>query len=176
MPDVLPAFSLHPNAALYGVIQQTTIVCDVCGIDREWAYTGPFYSASKPKELSLCPWCIADGRAAQQYHGTFHDTSFDDSASTNSITAVLTRTPGFPTMNPIFWPDHHGQCCVFLGDFIPEEQPKLLELESIREELRRIARELGLAEESLLQSSGSLYILLFQCSVCNTYRLSTDFS
>ncbi|WP_407538273.1 CbrC family protein [Deinococcus radiomollis] len=176
MTEPLPVFRYHPDAVNHGVVRQRAIICDVCGKARDWAYTGPFRSADRPEPLNIYPWCVADGSAAQKYDGTFQEADFEEFVTSASIQAVLKRTPGFPTMNPIFWPGHHGECCVFLGDFIPEEQPELLEQKSIREELGRIARELGLAEDDLRYSNNSLYTLLFQCSTCHSYQLSTDFS
>lgn len=178
MTEPLPEFPYHPNAVGHGVVKQKSIICGVCGRARDWAYTGPFYAVRKPEHL--CPWCVADGSAAEKYNGTFHDTSFDDSASTDSIRAVLTRTPGFSVWNPIPWPDHHGECCVFVGTVDDESYAPILKIESVRTEAERLARGISRdwTADDLLDRAWErpITIHLFQCLRCLTYRLALDSS
>ncbi|MEF2277203.1 CbrC family protein [Deinococcus sp. YIM 134068] len=175
MVEALPDFPYHPDPVSTGVVERVDAVCGVCDQRREWLYTGPFYAREKPERL--CPWCVADGRAASQYDGNFHDASFDDSASPESVEAVLTRTPGFSTWNPIFWPDHHGECCAYLGDLVPEKHHELLEDASVQEELARIARDWNIEVKHVLSGADdSGPLTLFQCRTCGVYRISLDFS
>lgn len=173
--EALPDFPYHPDPVATGVVKRAEAVCDVCGQRREWLYTGPFYAREKPEHL--CPWCVADGQAAARYDGSFHDASFDDSACPESVEAVLTRTPGLSTWNPIFWPDHHGECCAYLGDLVPDKRPELLQVPSLQEELARVARDWRTSVEDVLAGAGEAAPLtLFQCRTCGVYRISLDFS
>jgi len=62
-----PIFKYNPNAEGLGIIKKEKATCPVCGHDRDYVYTGPFYSVDEIE--GICPWCIKDGSAAQKYDG-----------------------------------------------------------------------------------------------------------
>ncbi|MFJ9673062.1 CbrC family protein [Streptomyces sp. NPDC101221] len=61
----LPFFRYHPDPLASGSIRASAESCACCGRSTGWIYTATFYSA---QEVSgrFCPWCIADGSAAQR--------------------------------------------------------------------------------------------------------------
>ena len=64
-----PSFFYSPNAYALGIIEQRPITCQCCGKARDFHYTGNLYCTAAI--TTLCPWCIADGSAAEKYEGSF---------------------------------------------------------------------------------------------------------
>lgn len=173
---MLPDFPYFADPLADGCFEARPTLCEVCGQQREWAYVRGIYAEDEPE--SLCPWCVADGRAAAKFDGTFQDVDFSDTASAESVSAVLTRTPRIAMWNPIHWPDHCGECCTYLGTLTPSEQPGIASQESIRREAAEIARSISqtwTADDALdCAEQGTLTLHLFQCRTCQTYALSPD--
>jgi uncharacterized protein CbrC (UPF0167 family) len=69
----LPKFKYHPDPIKNKVIEKAKTRCPVCNKQREYVYTGPFYSTEDVE--GICPWCIADGSAAKKYSGEFQDVA-----------------------------------------------------------------------------------------------------
>lgn len=67
----LPRFRYHPNPIATGAVVPTEEVCECCGKARGYKYNSVVY-AEKEVEC-VCPWCIADGSAAQKLDGMFLD-------------------------------------------------------------------------------------------------------
>ena len=67
----LPKFKYSPNAYKIGVFKEEKGICSVCGEKRNIKYTTPFHGIEKPEYI--CPFCIADGKAAKKYNGAFID-------------------------------------------------------------------------------------------------------
>ncbi|WP_081790755.1 CbrC family protein [Deinococcus phoenicis] len=169
-------FPYYADPLADGCFKQEAITCEVCEQRREWAYTGGLYAANEPD--SLCPWCVADGSAAARFEGTFQDVYFSETASTESRSAVLERTPRVVLWNPVHWPDHCGECCTYLGTLDPSAQPQLAAQESIQWEARDLARSISATwtAEDLLDCAvrGTMTLHLFRCRNCETYSLSLD--
>ncbi|MBB5233881.1 CbrC family protein [Deinococcus budaensis] len=174
--SALPAFPYYADPLADGCFEQRPIACEVCGQAREWAYVGGMYVEDDPE--TICPWCVADGRAAAKFEGTFQDVDFSETASAESVTAVLNRTPRVILWNPIHWPDHCGECCTYLGTLTPSGQPEITSHESVQQEAAVIARSMSRTwtnEDALdCAEQGTLTLHLFQCRTCQTYRLSPD--
>src|SRR5215212_4957530 len=68
----LPTFRYHPDPLATGAIQPSEEECICCGEARGFIYTGPIY-AEEDLDDSFCPWCIADGSAAEKFDATFTD-------------------------------------------------------------------------------------------------------
>ena len=100
MNKTLPTFPLFRDPVDAGVFEKSKARCDACGEARGWVYTGPVYSEAE-EEPTVCPWCIADGTAADELGCTFNDATIypmkpgvaqlppEDAAT------VEGRTPGF---------------------------------------------------------------------------------
>lgn len=111
--EPLPTFPYHRDPVASGSIRESDAVCECCGRARGALYKGSTYARTRPK--ALCPWCIADGSAAQKYRATFFDAYFcDDDMNEVSMPPevhdnVFSRTIGFATFNPIGWWVHCGE-------------------------------------------------------------------
>jgi len=74
----LPVFRYHPDPVATGAIVRSDVACACCGEATGFAYDGPWYATHDPDGV-ICPWCIADGRAAARFDAEF--TGFDRLAS-----------------------------------------------------------------------------------------------
>ena len=61
----LPKFKYHPNPLATGAIAESNEVCECCEEAPGYIYKASFYSTEEVE--SICPWCIADGSAAEKY-------------------------------------------------------------------------------------------------------------
>ncbi|MFL5382629.1 MAG: CbrC family protein [Longimicrobiaceae bacterium] len=116
---MLPHFKYHPDPIATGSIEPSDTVCVSCGRARGYIYTGPVH-ATEELDGSLCPWCIADGSAAERF-----DAEFTDPAGIASglwpavpdavVLEVSRRTPGFTGWQQERWWTHCGDAGEFLG-------------------------------------------------------------
>ena len=79
-------------------------------------YVGPVF-AEEELEHQLCPWCIADGNAADTYDAQFTDLTWrvPDDVSAEVTEVVLRRTPGFNGWQQERWLHHCGDGAEFNG-------------------------------------------------------------
>lgn len=110
---ILPHFPYHRDPVASGSIRESDAACDCCGQARGLMYDGAPYCLDEPE--NLCPWCIADGSAADKYGAEFFDADFvDDDFNRVDLPAefrheVFACTIGFDTYNPIGWWVHCGE-------------------------------------------------------------------
>jgi len=110
---LLPPFPYHRDPMASGSIRESNDECECCGQSRGVLYKGVVYSRKSIK--SLCPWCIADGSAAEKYDASFFDADFCDGdlkrveLSDEWHRRVFGHTIGFATFNPIGWWVHCGE-------------------------------------------------------------------
>lgn len=124
MSTELPTFPFRRDAA--DAFEPSDLVCQCCNQARGFINTGsPTYS---PVGVDLlCPWCIADGSAAEKFQAQFFDAEFcDDDGQTVNLPgdwqrAVFGQTPGFATYNPIGWWVHCGEPAEYLRREEPYE-------------------------------------------------------
>lgn len=112
----LPKFKYHPNPLATGAIAESSEVCECCEKARGYMYKASFYTAEEVE--SICPWCIADGSAAENYEGRLTDEHPLISAgiSKESIEEVCQRTPGYKSWQQGIWQCHCNEPCEFHGD------------------------------------------------------------
>lgn len=117
MTDVLPTFRYHPDPLATGAIKQSVTVCACCGQSRGYIYVGPVYGVNDLSE-SICPWCIADGQAAEKFDASFADAYPLSQANVPEavIAEVHLRTPGYVSWQQENWLSHCGDACEFHGD------------------------------------------------------------
>lgn len=121
----LPHFPYHRDPVASGSIRESDAACECCGQARGILYAGSIYSL--PKVNALCPWCIADGLAADKYDATFFDAYFcDDDLNRVELPpeyerAVFGCTIGFATFNPIGWWVHCGEPAEYITRNEPYE-------------------------------------------------------
>lgn len=119
--EPLPVFAYFEDPVGAGVFEKSKDVCACCGRSRGWIYDGPVYCAGD--EPALCPWCIADGSAAEKFACTFNDTGVlhhragdDRDPPPLELDEVATRTPGFTTWQGNSWFACCGHAAAYLGD------------------------------------------------------------
>ncbi|WP_238697866.1 CbrC family protein [Streptomyces sp. E5N91] len=93
----LPFFRYRPDPLASGSIRASAEPCACCGRSTGWICTATFYSA---QEVSgrFCPWCIADGSAADRFAGEFTDSYGLDGVSDDVFYEVTRRTPWVPRL------------------------------------------------------------------------------
>jgi uncharacterized protein len=140
--SVLPEFPYHRDPVASGSIRKSDAACQCCGRVRGILYAGVIYSRADVD--SLCPWCIADGSAADKYDATFFDADFCDSES-NQVElpaeyhrAVFGCTIGFATFNPIGWWVHCGEP----AEYVTRDEPYNMVFECRRCGQRQVVPDL----------------------------------
>jgi len=139
----LPGFRYHPDPVGSGALARTGLGCEACHRARGWRYTGPLFTeddelaeAQDAGDLAICPWCIADGRAARELGASFVDyrpPSGRRTAPAEAVDEIERRTPGFATWYHPVWLEHHGDACAYVatvrageaGRLPPEQQAAL---------------------------------------------------
>lgn len=117
----LPHFRYHPDPLRTGIIQPSDEECVCCEQARGYIYIGPV-SCVEDLDECLCPWCIADGSAHEQFEAEFTDP--DEVGATHRgwdavplevIQEVVQRTPGFIGWQQEQWWSHCGDAAEFHG-------------------------------------------------------------
>jgi uncharacterized protein CbrC (UPF0167 family) len=197
----LPYFKYHPHPVETGAfLTGDTVTCDCCGTETAIYYEGPFYSARDVG--ALCPWCIADGKAAAKFAGEFTDWASVEGVSpapgavichsdwlaspdvgaaigadmnAEVLEELTRRTPGYCGWQQERWLAHCGEPCAFAGYVGWDEiADKLADFADLEAD----CDEFGLEQGDLpkcLSIDGSCRGYLFQCLHCQKYRLYFDF-
>jgi uncharacterized protein CbrC (UPF0167 family) len=127
---------------------------------------------------ALCPWCIADGRAAQLFDAQFTDVGWQPGDVAAAVTEeVLRRTPGFSGWQQEVWLDHCGDAAEFHGRVGATELvafPDALEL--LRSELSSQPWSAANVDAYLqaLSKDGQPTGYLFRCRHCRTHLAYAD--
>lgn len=168
------------------------MVCQCCEQQTSVYYTSPFYCVEDVEHL--CPWCIADGSAAEKFKGCFQDEcsiegiqgQFDEEGEFNGSfispyseeqeLELKSRTPGYRGWQQEFWLAHCGDFCAFLGYVGWEEiKDRLSEFADLADD----CAQFGMKYEDLakyLRNDGDCQGYLFRCLSCGKLRLWADFS
>jgi uncharacterized protein CbrC (UPF0167 family) len=150
----------------------------VCGKSRGYIYTGPVYSEEDLDE-EICPWCIADGSAHDEFDATFvDDSAFSDDVPFAAAEEITERTPGFSAWQTEQWPGCCDDATAFLQPAGIKELRQEQELEGIA--MGHIVHEMEISGgaamrllESLDRDKGPT-AYLFQCLKCNRHHLYID--
>ncbi|MDG4859638.1 CbrC family protein [Streptomyces sp. T-3] len=178
MSSTLPFFRYHPDPVATESIAASSEVCVRCGQARGWIYTASFYTALDVRGR-ICPWCIADGSAAEEFDGEFVDAYGLDGVSFEVLQEVTRRTPSFHAWQDPRWLVHCRDAAAFIGEV------GYTELAAHPEALDQLRTEMRLDEgwhdaprlEQFLQGLGQgATAMLFQCTVCSEHLAYTDAS
>lgn len=134
----IPTFRYHPDPVGTGsFVERADRTCPACGLATGWSYvTSPYGPGRHP---DLCPWCIADGSAAQKLSASFIDVYWlegqDPPAPLDRLDELAHRTPGFASWQQEVWQYCCGDACAFhgvatadaLGSLAEEERPEWLD-------------------------------------------------
>ncbi len=175
----LPVFNYHPDPVRSGSIKTSGETCRCCGEARGYIYTGPVYAQENLDE-SICPWCIADGRAHDKFDAAFIDeAALPEELPEATMEELVQRTPGYSAWQSEQW----FACC---GDAMRFSEPVgVLELRTRYRELEfavlgNIIYDLHVSGsaatrilESLNKDKGpTAYI--FQCGHCGQQKTFVD--
>ena len=171
----LPAFRYHPDPLDTGAFKESGegVVCDCCGKITRLFYTAPFFSVEDIDYL--CPECIADGKAAQKYDGSFHDDySVDDGVDDpERLDELIHRAPGYCGWQQEYWRAHCGDYCAFLGYVGARELRALGVLDEVLDDPMWDGEQKEMIRESV--NGGHLQCYLFQCLHCGKHMVWMDF-
>jgi uncharacterized protein len=172
-----PEFRYHPDPVATGSVEATERMCDACGRTRRLAYLGPVYAPGH--EPLLCPWCIADGTAAEAFGAEFTSVGPEapDDIHEEVFARLTKRTPGFTGWQQEHWLYHCGDAAAFLGLAGREElEAHPGALESLLSELAELDWSSDEVEEyvSALSKTGSPTAYLFRCLSCETHIAYSD--
>jgi uncharacterized protein CbrC (UPF0167 family) len=176
--DPLPIFRYHPDPTSTGSVQPSTNECAACGVARAFVYTGPVYAADELVD-ELCPWCIADGTAAEAFDAAFTDVGFGvpDAVPDAVRTEVSQRTPGFAGWQQEHWLYHCDDAGAYLG------RVGYAELVAHADALEMVLHEHDpygwTAEQSQayvrgLDADGDATAYLFRCLHCDAHLAYSD--
>src|SRR5260221_13258141 len=114
----LPEFKYHPNPLETGSIKESDNNCRCCCEQkRGFMYVGSVY-AIEDLDDCICPWCIADGSAADKFDASFADdlNLIKAGVSLEIIHEVTGRNPGYISWQAEYWEAHCEDACEFHGD------------------------------------------------------------
>ncbi|AJE41009.1 CbrC family protein [Streptomyces nodosus] len=163
----LPSFPYHPDPMATGSVVAGDTECLCCGQRRGYVYVGPVYAAADVR-AELCPWCIADGCAAERFEAQF--TEVTGEAPTSVIRTVEQRTPGFSGWQQERWLTHCGDAAAYLGRVGTEE------LARYPEAAQNLRATLGETFFASLDADGQPTAYLFRCRVCAGHLAYADFT
>jgi uncharacterized protein CbrC (UPF0167 family) len=170
----LPVFKYNLKPLDNQIIIRRTAVCSVCNKETDYVYEGFFYS--KKEIRNICPWCVANGKAAEKYKGKFQDIALCEKVeSSEYIDELIHRTPGYIGWKKEQWLSHCGDFCTFVGYIRGEEILQLVD--ELGYDLERVKRVNGITQEALdkhLKNNNNLQGYLFKCVVCGKHRLAVD--
>ena len=172
----LPEFPYHPDPLATESVEASDTQCASCGQRRGFIYRGPAYSVEEVVDC-LCPWCIADGTAAEKFAAEFTDVGWGvpPDVPPSVVQEVATRTPGFSGWQQEHWLYHCGDGAAFLGRAGWVELQRYPEaIESLRQQV-----EVGASEEPEsylreLDADGDTTAYLFQCRHCGSHLAYSD--
>ncbi|MET9779024.1 CbrC family protein [Streptomyces sp. NPDC006367] len=177
MTETLPEFPYHPDPLATGSVTASDTACACCGRARGYVYAGPVYAAGEPGRL--CPWCIADGRAARRYEAQFTADVVGDEVTRDVLVAIAERTPGFTAWQDGQWLVHCGDGAAFLGRAGAGELAGYPDaLEGLWQDLRTFGWPEDQVDDFLgaLDSDGQPTAYLFRCRTCATHLAYADFT
>ncbi|MFR9673571.1 CbrC family protein [Streptomyces sp. TR02-1] len=175
-PVALPFFPYHPAPVASGSVEPSSGPCVCCGQRRGYLYHASMYTAQNPNG-TVCPWCIADGSAAQRFDAEFSDVSDLDGVEASTIEEVARRTPGFIGWQQERWLQHCGDAAAFLGPAGAAELAGLPEVtDQLRQEMRAWRWQDELIDRHLaaLDRDGMPVAFLFRCRSCGAHLAYTD--
>ena len=178
MTEALPAFPYHPDPIATEAVKPSDVTCVCCGRARGYVYTGAPYGP-RAYDDCLCPWCIADGSAADKLGASFNDVETGpDDVPDEVILEIAERTPGIDCWQTERWQFHCGDGAAYLGSVGRAELEAYPDaLEMLRHENDEFGWSAKDTEEYLevLDKYGSPSAYLFRCRHCGVHMAFSDF-
>ena len=170
MTTTLPEFRYHPDPVATGSVIESAEACERCGQARGYLYKGPIFA--EEKITSLCPWCIADGSAAEELDVSFTTLylhELPEGVPIDVVREVSRRTPGFTAWQEADWLFHCSDAAEYLGRVGYEDVADMPEvIQSLTDGF--------LNEESVtfIRADGDLTGYLFRCRHCGVKLAYAD--
>ena len=171
-----PLFKYHPDPIASGSVAESETKCLCCERKTGFIYKGPVH-AEDTLENKICPWCIADGSAAEKFEAVFTDEEGigADELGVETQEKLARRTPGFDGRKRGRWLACCNDAAAYLGAMGREELESLgpLVVEAVR-------MELGLQGAEWVNFFGSLHkdhgptAYVFQCLHCSAIKAYAD--
>lgn len=186
--ESFPKFRYFPDPIAAGSVVKSDVICICCNKSRGFIYKHR-PCAQGNYRAKICPWCIADGSAAEFIGGKFSteiglggEREQWDSVPEAVSVEVTRRTPGFPTLQNDQWYTHCGDAAEFLGIVTKQalEARGGQAFIDFRESLSDEASEYGLESNSdlidMIDEGGDGQGYLFRCLHCGKYGGFVDFT
>ncbi|RLU79740.1 hypothetical protein CTZ27_36545 [Streptomyces griseocarneus] len=177
MSATLPFFRYHPDPVTSGSIRESTETCARCERATGWIYAATFCTA-QDVDAHFCPWCIADGSAAERFEGEFTGSYRLDGVSAEILEQVTRRTPGFHAWQDPHWLVHCNDAAAFIGEVGYTELAAHPDaLDQLRTDLRIDGWHDAAQLENFLAHLGhGASAVLFRCTSCDTHLAYADAS
>jgi uncharacterized protein CbrC (UPF0167 family) len=172
---MLPEFRYHPDPLATGSVKPSKITCACCKQSHGFIYEATVYGTEEVRG-KLCPWCIADGKAASRFNVFFsvEDPLTKADLPRQTIIEVTRRTPGYSSWQQEEWQVCCDDACAFHGDATVDEL-KGLEGKSLDrfQKRYRIAPDWWKQLLKVYVPGGGVSVFRFVCRHCgeNTYAL-----
>ncbi|MEU6253409.1 CbrC family protein [Streptomyces sp. NPDC047043] len=166
--DPLPEFPYHPDPLATGCVRASDALCVCCGRRRGYIYPGPVYAVDDGLDDALCPWCLADGSAAERYEAQF--TEVEGRVPMEIVRTVEQRTPGFAGWQQERRLTHCDDAAVFLG------RAGARELRPYPDALEHLAEEFDETFLTALDADDQPTAYLFRCRHCARHLAYADFT
>ena len=179
--ETLPSFRSHPGPMETGRVIRSGAVCDVCQRTRGTIYYGPI--KSDLNEISICPWCIADGSAKQEFEIEFFSSWDIPVNDLKIVEEVCARTPDYISLQGEHWFTHCNDAIVYMGqmpvDGLLRVEPKAVK--AFEKEptfgggsFRSDNLASRIYELNQLTTNNGPQAYLFQCLHCGIYTTFLD--
>lgn len=167
-------FKYHPNVWDQDIFKTNkdgiTITCQCCGNETDY-YTDMIYSAMNID--CICPNCVASGRAAEKFNGSFsQDGEVSKVNDESKIEELFCHTPGYISWQGEYWLACCNDFCAYIGDVGTKELEELGIADEVFEEYD--GRDEYDDARKYLVKEGSLAGYLFKCLHCQKYHLWVD--
>ena len=178
MAQSFPEFPYHPDPRRTGSVTESDERCRACGAARGYIYAGPVYAVEELGE-QLCPWCIADGTAAERFDAEFTDAGVEvpSGVPAEVVAQITRRTPGFAGWQQEYWLYHCDDGAAFLGRVGRDElEPYPDVLEALVRENDGFGWTTEQAEEyvAALNTEYGPTAYLFRCRHCGKHLAYSD--
>ncbi|MDB6095964.1 MAG: hypothetical protein JWM09_242 [Francisellaceae bacterium] len=167
--ETFPSFKYFRFPLEEGVVAPSEEICMICNHPRGYIYTEEIYDDNNYVK-EICPWCIANGKAAKFFKGEFN---LDKNPNVNkkNITILSKKTPSLPSWQFHQWPTCcEDYCCyLFRVDFEKTLNLPLLAKEAIYEYYKGLGFDEKKTNEeiqSLNRKEGPIGYL-FECLNCS---------
>ncbi len=177
----IPKFKYNLDPIAAGSIEPADTECACCHQRRGFIYVGPVYS-TETLDNCICPWCIADGSAHEEFEATFTDEAGVGGYGRDKVVVPLAvvqevacRTPGFTAWQQEQWLACCGDAAAFLGRAGRKELER-----KWPDAIDSIRAESGQSDEDwpdyfdVLDRDGSPTAYVFQCLHCGRHLGYSD--